>query len=451
MKISTRVSIILSIVATLLLLVFGGAIYFFSVRHADFEFRERLKQRVIITEYFFLEKESFSDSEFEKIRSQFLNTLPNETEEVIELVPNKTPIFQNTYPNHLKKFLLQNDNYSFENGNSVGESKKYKVNDIEYLIIVTAEDKVGKQNLGFLLTRMILLIIIGIPIIFIVCFRITKRALKPLARKIDLANKIGAKNLDQRLQVINPKDEIGQVAIAFNKLLDRLEISFEAQKAFISNASHEIKNPLTAIMGEAEIALNKERTAKEYEEALAIILSESERLNLTVNNLLQLSKVISKKEAIQLEVIDFDEYLGEVIESYSFVNPLNKLTLHKELQTGITNAILGNKNLLKTALINVLDNACKFSSNDVVDIRLTKANSKCVLSISDKGIGVPKRDIEKIKEPFYRAKNTLSMKGSGIGLSLSSKIVELHNGTLDVISEEGKGTKIKIDIPLLKV
>ena len=449
MKISTRVSIILSLVATLILILFGGAIYFFSERHSKNEFSESLKQRVLVTENFFLEKEFFSESEFEKIRSQFLNPLPKETEEVIELNVGSPPVFQNSYPDELKNILLVNNNHSFQTDRVQGESKQFTVNGARFLIIVTAEDEIGRQNIAFLLSKMLLLILIGIPIIFIVCFIITNRALQPLAKKIDHANKIGVKNLDQRLNIINPNDEIGQMAIAFNKLLDRLEKSFEAQKSFISNASHEIRSPLTAIMGEAEVALNRDRPVSEYKESLIVILSESERLNLTVNNLLQLSKVIANEDAVQYEVIEIDDFMFEVIESYSFVNPLNRLVLCIELKTGIGKSILGNKNLLKTALINIFDNACKFSLNDIVDIRLKQEGNVILLTISDQGIGVPKGDIEKIREPFYRAKNTLSIKGSGIGLALSSKIVELHNGNLEIYSEEGEGTKIGITVPYL--
>jgi signal transduction histidine kinase len=431
----------------MILVLFGVAIYIFNVRHAKSEFSERLKQRVEITENFFLEKTSFSEREFEKIRDQFLHTLPRETEEVIELGQSSHPEFINEYPKELQEDLVRSQSFSFELKEAQGESKIFRTHGKNYLIIVTAVDEIGMQNLSFLFNRMIVLILFGIPIIFAVCFIITKRALHPLSKKIRHANKIGVKNLDERLNVINPKDEIGQMAIAFNKLLDRLEKSFEAQRAFIANASHEIRNPLTAIMGEAEVTSNKDRSPEEYKESLGIILQEGERLNLTVNNLLQLSKVISNEEVIQFETINFIEFLKQVIQSYSFLNPKNQLKLKVPLKRDKGAFLYGNVNLLKTALINIFDNACKFSENKEVKVSMSSEDEFFRLIIEDKGIGIPSQELEKISEPFFRGSNTLRLKGSGIGLSLTAKIVELHKGELNIESELDKGTRISIKFP----
>lgn len=446
MKISTRISIVFSLISSSILILFGVLIYFLESSHQLRDFQERLKERVIITENFFLEKESFSPSKYEKIRTQFLHILPKETEEVIEILEGTTPAFKHHYSQEIKNELLNNSSFSFREKEIQGESKIFKVKGKNHLIIVTAVDEIGIQNLSFLMSQIILLITIGIPLILIISFIVTKKSLLPLSKKIQHANSISASNLDQRLRVINPNDEIGKLAIAFNKLLDRLETAFNSQKSFISNASHEIRNPLTAIMGEAEVAASKTRTSEEYQESLHAILAEAETLNSTVNNLLQLSKVTANEQGVQYIKFKFDDFLTEVKDSFNYLNPDNQLLFNLEKGTFY---IVGNKNLLKTAIINLFDNACKYSSNKEVQVKLIRDKDFLSLTIYDKGIGIPKEELQKIKAPFYRGNNVIDIKGSGIGLALSDKIINLHKGTLEIQSQEGVGTEITIKIPLL--
>lgn len=446
MKISSRISVVFSIISSVVILLFGIIIYQLEKNHAITDFSNALKNRVNTTEQFFLEQDAFSESEFETIKNQFTQKLFEETEEVIDISQNNPPTFKHEYTPDLKRNLLANDTYSFFDNKRQGESKIFTVKGKKYLIIVSANDKVGRQNLSFLLKIIALLTLVAIPIIFLIGFAYSKKALLPIRKKIEKANRISASNLNERLRIINPNDEIGQLAVAFNNLLDRLEKSFQTQKSFISNASHEIKNPLTAIMGEAEIAVSKTRSKEEYIDSLNIILSESERLDLTVNNLLQLSKVTANEELIQFERTEFVSFVKGIINQYGFINSNHQITFNTASNTLNQKALI-NSNLLKTALINVIDNACKFSKNKAVKIDLHIIDNNFSLSIQDFGIGIPQKELKQITEPFYRGSNTISISGSGIGLALSSKILKLHNGSLSIKSEEELGTTVTILIP----
>jgi len=429
--------------------MFGTTIYLLSSNHREQDFQERLKERVVITEKLFLEKESFGSIELAKITNEFLHTLPEETEEVVQLHSREVPIFKYQYPSSVTERLSSDDFFDFEDAKRQGKGKIFEVDGNNYLIIVTAIDSNGFRNLSFLKKVIILLVLIGLPSIFLLSYLLIYRALLPISKKIAQANKIGASNLHQRLNVENPNDELGKSAIAFNKLLDRLETSFDAQKAFIRNASHEIRNPLTAIMGEAEVAISKSRTNEEYTESMQVILEESEILNSTVNNLLQLSQVSGNEEAIRYEKIDFRKFLYDVKDSFDFVNPNNKIEVTSSYKDqGLPLMIRGNKNLLKTAITNLFDNACKFSSNRKVEVMLTMDDKMLVFTITDIGVGILCNDLDKIISPFYRGKNALKVKGSGIGLSLSSKIIMLHQGQLEIQSKIGTGTKVCVKLSL---
>lgn len=449
MRISTRLSLISSLISSTIFIALGVTVYQFSSNHRKQDFQTRLQDRVIITEKIFLEKESFGPAELEKITNQFLHTLPQETEEVLLIEQDSLPAFKHQYLNASRNQMLKHNSLNFTNGIRQGASRKFTVNGKNYLVAVTAIDVVGKQHMSFLKKIIILLVLIGIPLIFVWSFIITRRALLPITKKIEKANSISASNLNERLHNPNPHDELGEMTSAFNKVLDRLETSFESQKSFIRNASHEIRNPLTAIMGEAEIALTKSRSDEEYRESLRTILNAAETLNSTVNNLLQLSLVTANEENIQYEVFPFDNFLKEVKESFDFLNPENQIHLNIERLTGHASYnISGNLNLLKTALINIFDNACKYSENKKIDVRLTQKNEQVNLVIKDQGIGIVKEDLEKITALFYRGNNARGIKGSGIGLSLSTKIIRLHLGSLKIHSEIGKGTEVQVFLPL---
>jgi signal transduction histidine kinase len=450
MRISTRLSLTFSTIASIVFVIFGVTVYWFLSNHSKQDFEERLKERVEITEKIFLEKETFNPVELKKINDQFLHTLPEETEEVLEIQLDAIPKYKYNYPKAVRAKLTENEVFKFEDENLQGASRIFKVKGKKYLVIVTAVNLVGLHNLSFLRNILLVLSLIGIPSIFIGSFIITHRALLPISRKIDKANTIGASNLHQRLRVLNPNDELGKMAIAFNKLLDRLEAAFEAQKSFIRNASHEIRNPVTAIMGEAEVIMSKPRTEEEYLKSITTILSEAETLNSTVNNLLQLSKVDAYEGNIQYEIIRFEEFLHKTKESFNFLNPSNKLVLSINDKTGNESyTISGNTNLLKTAIINLFDNACKFSSNSKVDVVLTRCENQLILAIKDEGIGIFEKDMNKIITPFYRGNNAIKFKGSGVGLYLSSKIIDLHGGILEVHSQIEVGTEVHLRLPLL--
>ena len=449
MRISTRLSIIISLIASTTFIGFGITIYAYSTYYQKKSFNERISHRVEVTEKIFLEKDSFRPEELEKVADEFLHTLPKETEEMVEIIANKSPVFQYTYSKEIKDSFLKMDEFTFAENDIQGMSKVFKKNGKAYLIIVTAEDTIGIQKLSDLLKVIILIIVIAIPFIFLGSFLSVRFALLPISKKIEKANTISASNLHQRLEVQNPKDELGLLAISFNNLLDRLEESFKGQKSFISNASHELRNPLTAIIGEAEITLSMSRTVEEYQSSMSTILQEAEILNSTVNNLLQLSKISVNEINVQFTDVDFIELLKEINNSYNFINPDHNIELLIE-DSNNTYLVFGNRNLLKTAILNLFDNACKFSSNAKVEVRCMVESNQIYLQIVDFGIGILESDIERILLPFYRGNNTIKLKGSGIGLSLSSKIIALHDGSLIIKSIINKQTTVKVLLPLKK-
>lgn len=214
------------------------------------------------------------------------------------------------------------------------------------------------------------------------------------------------------------------------RMVDRIDFAYQSEKSFISNASHELNNPLTAIQGECEISLLKERTPAEYQAALHRIASETKRIIQMMKHLLFLShgdKEILKNARETVFLADFlMKFAGNRIrfttDNFAF-------------------SIEANPHLLKIAISNILNNASKYSGEDPVEMRLRGS----VLEITDTGIGIPPEELDRVYQPFYRASNTREYSGHGIGLSLSIRILQTYGAQISIRSELGKGTTVLMD------
>lgn len=216
------------------------------------------------------------------------------------------------------------------------------------------------------------------------------------------------------------------------RMVDRIDAAYHSEKSFISNASHELNNPLTAIQGECEISLMKERTPAEYQAALGRIASETKRIIQLMKNLLFLSH--GDKEILEnaREEISLADFLMQFVG--------NRICFRTDTFAYMLTA---NPHLLKIAIGNILNNACKYSGDAPVEMRLNGS----ILKIRDTGIGIPPEDQVHINQPFYRASNTREYPGHGIGLSLSMRILRTYGADVRISSELGKGTTVEIEFP----
>lgn len=211
--------------------------------------------------------------------------------------------------------------------------------------------------------------------------------------------------------------------------IDTLHEAYQRERQFIHHASHELNNPLTAIQGECEIALMKKRDAADYEDSLNRIEQEAQRMSQTIKQLLYLSMAMNESDGESRELIIWKDFLNQFNDNER---------VHLNVSQGCDSCcIMANPYLLKMAVGNIVRNALKYSSDDV-DITL---NEKSVV-IKDKGIGIPKSDIPYITQPFYRAANTRSFQGNGIGMSLAVNILKLYGIMVKIESEENAGTTI---------
>ena len=347
--------------------------------------------------------------------------------------------------NYLNK--LKDNIITFEEQNNYLVSRiKIDFNSFQKVIIEVATTKdMLWANLDNLLY--ILCFIIPLVLIFSIIggnFLIYK-SFSPIEKILVELKNINASDLSARLNNTNNQDEINQLIKEINSLLMRLESSFERISQFSSDASHELKTPLTIIRGEIEISLRKDRSADEYKQSLKTSLEEVVVIEQTINDLLFLAK--NEKDLIlkNMEVLYFDEIIDESINEVKNFAKLNNIKIKFDLIE--TSEFQGYSNLLKIAIKNILKNAIQFShNNSQIIVKSYKEEGFFNISIQDFGIGIPFNEQEKIFEKFYRTDKSRSKNsgGTGLGMSIVKKIINIHKGNIKIESIENIGTTIFI-------
>lgn len=315
----------------------------------------------------------------------------------------------------------------------------------QYIITAAAYDFYGFSKLENLRDTMLVSFILGLAIIFLIGKYFSKKSLTPIAGIIQEAQKISASNLDLRIQEYNSKDELGQLAQTFNQMLERLEKSFDSQKQLVSYVAHELRTPLSAIIADLELSLDKERTEQEYQATIKDVLLDSQKVARLASTLLDFAKAGYDRTEITFKPVRVDEILLEASHQLQSKNPRYKIHLDfvgEMEEEDIT--VKCNNYLLVIAFSNLMENACKFSEDKSCDVSISSDHSGVMIQFKDRGIGIPEEDQEEIFNPFFRGKNKGYSEGTGIGLTLVQKIIHQHGGEIRLDSKIGQGSTFSI-------
>ena len=359
---------------------------------------------------------------------------------------------ENNFTNEIKSNLLieisNKESSKILKGDTLYLAFNFILNNKTYKIITSSININGLESLKILKLCLIIFIIFRLTFTYFTGEYFAKKTLLPITNIIKQVENLNEINLNERLEIRNEKDDVALLAITFNQLLDRLENSFKLQKSFVSNASHEFRTPLTVMKGQIEVLLLKPRTNEIYLNTYISLLEDiNNQINL-INGLGDLANANAMFPNIVNSEIPIIELLDECVNEL-FKNKKYKVELTiEELQDDENTMYLkGNYSLLKSAFINVMDNACKFSNTHSCQVNLVCNSDFMVIKVVDQGLGINKIDLTHIFESFFRSNNTRHIQGYGIGLSLVKKIIEFYNGKITVTSELGKGTKMSIYLP----
>lgn len=320
------------------------------------------------------------------------------------------------------------------------------------VIVVAAYDDDGWNRLKQLWSILLLSLLIGIFITLIVGYVFSRQLVQPIMQIITEVNDISSQNLSQRLQAGSSRDELNHLANTFNQLLNRLQESFNTQRRFISNASHELSTPLTSISSQLEVILNKERSTEEYKQVLLSVWEDVQEMQHLTKGLLELARAGSQG-SISLTEVRIDEVLFKVTSSVQKIHESYEVELHfgdfPEDEKSFL--VFGNNDLLYSSLKNVVENGCKYSYNHLASVELSFADDDVIVKVHNRGAVIPAEEIEHIFHTFYRTADASQAKGFGLGLALARRIISIHKGTISVQSDAVNGTVFTIILPSVKV
>lgn len=320
------------------------------------------------------------------------------------------------------------------------------------IIMCAAFDEDGYAGLQKLAKIILLCFISGALLTFAGGYLFAARLLKPIGHIANEVKDISVYSLERRIKETDGRDEWSFLAKTLNQLLDRLKESFEMQRRFISNASHELSTPLTSISSQLEVSLQRERTESDYRLVMQNVLQDSRHMNNLVQTLLKFATASGNAGGLDIDLVRIDEVLmrlpGAMDEQRDDQRVILDFNSLPEDQHELL--ILGNEELLFTAIKNIVINACKYSPDHEATVSLKITDAGFRIDIADKGIGIAPEDLDFIFQPFYRAGESPVVGGFGLGLSLALRIIRLHNGDISVESVVGEGSVFCITLPAVQ-
>lgn len=454
MKSQTKIALLFTIGCLSIILLLSSSVYYFSTQYSFTDFYKRLEIRAIFKAKTTLEPEETKAEAFKEVREQHLEILPEEKDYLFKINPGNAlekEVKNIGLPVSFARDILEKGNAIYNNNHTFYAAINYKTKSSDYAVIVSANNYYNTQQLNRLKNIFLIAIPLAALLALLMAVFISKKVLNPVKEITDRVKQISSESMHVRLATLTDNDELSKLIITFNHMLDRLETAFETQNNFISNASHELGTPLTAIIGEADVTLTKTRQPEEYAASLKVILDEAERLEKITKSLLFLAQTGFDGKKQKMSIIRTDQLLWDVKETMDKITPNNMVQLDLSLMPENPEKlkINGNMQLLHLALTNIVSNACKYSYNKPVQVSIGSTDSQVIIIIKDQGIGIPETELKYIYDPFFRASNTRHHEGYGIGLPLARNIIRIHNGTITVSSKKDEGTVVQLNFPLI--
>lgn len=452
MQIRTKLAIIFSAIVTILVGIFFLLIYISSSIYREDEYKERLKAKVFsVADIGILNQridsgmlKVFSRNQRDNLVNEHLMIFDEQAHPIYVL---KNPNILSFSPSFFNLIRTKKEGFY-----STGKYEMYGIlipeSGRNLFIVCAAWDRWGYSKLQNLRNNILFLYLGTITIVIAAGYLFSGRMLAPINQVIDQVNNITAEQIDRRIVNQNPSDEIGRMIITFNMMLDRIEESFKLQRIFIASASHELQNPLAAITSQIEVALIKERTNEDYKDVLKSLHEDILELNNITTQLLQLTRLNRNDNLIEFTELRIDELFWTTLESYKQKYPNHSIGISVDTMPEDENKLIvkGNEALLKTAIFNLLDNACKFSSDHRVLAELS-TQGFVSMNFSNQGVTFMPEEKELIFAPFYRGRQSSGTRGHGIGLSLVHKICEIHSIRLVLETTKDSITRVRLVFP----
>jgi heavy metal sensor kinase len=321
-----------------------------------------------------------------------------------------------------------------------------------YVVEVAGSENDVSSALGGLLLTLSLGFPVFIGLSSVGAYILLGRALRPVDEIVRSAERITLRNLSQRLPVPDTGDEVERLSLALNRMIERLDESYQVTSRFSADASHELRTPLTIMRGELEAILTQENLEEEEMQQIATVLEEAERLTQIVEGLLAISRLEAGETQLDKDPVDLSQLATTTVEQMAPLADDKSLTLEMEAVPDVI--VDANEVRLRQVIVNLLDNAIKYTpEGGKIRVEVKADSSEAVVEVIDNGIGISSEALPNIFKRFYRSEQVQARKarGTGLGLSMVHSIVEAHGGSVKVESSENKGSTFRVSLPRLKL
>lgn len=458
MKIKYRITVLFTLLVTAILLFLCVSIYYFAGLNRQKEFRTRLKNRALTTVSLLMKVPGINKSLLKKIDESTLVALQKKSVIVYDLSGNLVYdyIDENTVPVTINANIIdrvkKSGEYYFEQNEKDVAALEYNDGSKDYIVIAAAYDQDGFSKDNELKWILVFSFVTGGLITFVTGLFFSIRLVAPIKKITNEVKEISSQNLSRRINIAEPKDELNELSSTFNDLMNRLQESFEIQRRFIANASHELSTPLTSVLSQLEITLQNERSVNEYKEVMDSVYDDVKNLTQLTKSLLEIAKASGTSAGIELLLIRIDELLMKLPSELKKIDTKYNVELSFDSFPDDEDKLLifGNSDLIYNAVKNIVLNACKYSETHVAHLALHFSENTLEINIDDDGPGIKEEDMPYIFQPFYRGSNINYNPGFGLGLSLASRIIGMHKGTLKFKNKPEGGTVFNILLPIAK-
>ena len=451
MKIRAKLIWNYSLLTIILLLIFSIIVIFSYIIYRHSDFKIRLHDRAMSTANILLNNNKINSSMLRVIDKSIITAMGDL--KITIYGQNEKIVYTNSPPSPLDETIVK-DSSKVDFLKSFTKGKKsisftYNKNGRNYIVEASAVDNYGLNELRSLLQIIMWVLIFSLLFILGFGFYNAIWSLKPFKEIVKEVDGIDPSQLSKRISV-HGNDEISQLGRTFNTLLDRIENAFETEKSFISNASHELRTPVTSVLGQIEVVLNKSRSEEEYKSLLKSVYDDTSQMAIIINGFLDLAEANLAENQITMNPVRIDELIYDIVDHFKKLKPYYNISVDfsTNLDTDTQLECIANERLLRLMLNNLIDNACKYSRDKKAKVMIDFKPNLVIVTISDHGIGIPHDDLANLFKPLYRGKNTSGIPGHGIGLAIVKRIADLHNATIDIKSQVNVGTTTTVALKI---
>ncbi|WP_019988225.1 HAMP domain-containing sensor histidine kinase [Rudanella lutea] len=449
MNIRTRLTLLFTLLVASIMLLFSLSIYYLYNQFRENEFQQRLEDKAMTAARLLDDVGQTSKDDLTTMVAEQVSVYNNQDKEVYR--SNQTnPVFEITPEVRRQARKGGSIRIRVDTLEAVVMHYYSPTHKQDYVMVASGYDRFGFSKLDRLREILFFGWLFSLMVVAVAGWLFSSDALRPVSELIEQAKAISGTNIHRRLRVGRQRDELAQLALTFNEMLQRLEEAFVTQKSFVSHASHELRTPLAVMMSQIDVALMQQRSTVEYEASLSELLDSVKNMMGLVNGLLELVRANSDSVTLNYQPVRVDELLWQARSALLLKQPdyLIEIDFENMPEQEEDLILLGESHLLTTAFQNLMENGCKYSSDHAVTVSLLFTPDQVQVSFVDEGLGIPAADLPHIFEPFYRADNIMTVKGHGIGLALTRRIINLHKGNIQVASVESVGTTITVTFPL---